>query len=258
MEEEKQPEIKDNVDLKLSGLKSVSIPFCFLDESGTLGIGTHPYFTVGLIKCSLPHSLQKRIRYIREKNRFWWELKFKNLNNTKLPVAIEVLDVLFNSRDTQFCSYTIDKRSKYFTKEFHSNPFIAYEQISKQLLKGSLKREEILIVLADNVITPKKNNFEDNVKKDINEEFGRLAIAGVCRLDSKTNDLLQLADLIVGSINYELLIKEGLINKPSKAKSEFVKKLKENLGITDLTKEFRNYAFNVRHHRKDGLIGWLK
>ncbi|MBU1289844.1 DUF3800 domain-containing protein, partial [Patescibacteria group bacterium] len=212
----------NNHNLTLSDYKKIWTPFCFLDESGTLDIKTQPYFTVGMIKCSQPYYLQQKIRYIREKNRFWWELKFSGLNKVKIKTAKEILDAFFQTRSVWFSSYTIDKRSQYFKNEFHSDPFVAYEQITKHLLEGNLKKNEVLIVLADNLVAPKRNKFEVNVKNHTNNKFKRLAIAGVCRLDSKTNDLLQMADLIIGSINYELLLKEKVISSPSRYKWEFV------------------------------------
>jgi len=198
-------------DLKLTDYKSIWTPFCFLDESGTLDVKSQPYFTVGIIKCSMPYYLQQKLRYIRESNMFWWELKFSHLNEAKLDVALQVLDALFNTKSMHFSSYSIDKRSQYFKTEFKSDPFFAYEQVAAHLLEGNLKKNEVLIVLADNVVTPKRSKFEVNIKNNLNLKFGRLAIAGVCRLDSRTNDLLQLTDLIVGSINFELLTRTPYI-----------------------------------------------
>lgn len=242
---------KENHKLTLADYKKIWTPFCFLDESGTLDVKTQPYFTVGMIKCSQPYYLQQKIRYIREKNRFWWEMKFSDLNKVKIKTALEVLNTLFETRSIHFSSYTIDKRSSYFKNEFHDDPFVAYEQITKHLLEGNLRMNEVLIVLADNVVSPKRNRFEVNIKNHINNKFKRLAVAGVCRLDSRVNDLLQLTDLLIGSINYELLLKEKIINKPSKFKGRFIEKFKLNLGVNSLTSDFRNYAFNIHFHKDD-------
>lgn len=251
-------ETPENHNLKISDYKQIWTPFCFLDESGTLDIRTQPYFSVGMIKCSQPYYLQQKIRYIRESNGFWWELKFNDLNKAKLNVAYQILDAFFNTHSISFSSYSIDKRSDYFKNEFKSDPFFAYEQVARHLLEGNLRKNEILIVLADNVITPKRSQFEVNIKNQINAKFCRLAIAGVCRLDSRTNDLLQLTDLLTGSINYELLEKEGLHNQSSVAKLAFVKEFKAGLGTDDLTKDFRNFSFNIHHHHKDGFLAKMK
>ncbi len=251
-------ENNDNHNLTLGDYKNIWTPFCFLDESGALSIETQPYFTVGMIKCSQPYYLQQKMRYIRECNHFWWELKFNNLNKAKLNVYLLALEALFSTRSIFYTSYSIDKRSKYFRNEFHSDPFLAYERVAQHLLEGNLRKNEVLIVLADNLITPKRSKFEVNIKNNLNKKFDRLAIAGVCRLDSRTNDLLQLTDLITGAINYELLLKDGIISAPSSVKQEFVKKIKENLGVNILTKDFRNFAFNIHHHKTDGFLAKMK
>ncbi|OGE80976.1 MAG: hypothetical protein A3E98_03065 [Candidatus Doudnabacteria bacterium RIFCSPHIGHO2_12_FULL_48_11] len=244
--------------LTIKDFRQIWTPFCFLDESGTLDQKSQPYFTVGMVKVSQPYFLQQKIRYIREKNQFWWEVKFNDLNKAKLPVALEILSALFATHSIHFSSYSIDKRSKYFKENYHSDPFFAYEQIAQELIKGNLRKNEVLTVLADNVVSPKRSRFEVNIKNRINNEFSRLAIAGVCRLDSRSNDLLQLTDLLVGSINYELLINEKLIPLPSQAKMYFKEQFKRNLGVSTLTSNFRNYGFNIHHHKPDGFLAKMK
>ncbi len=251
-------QMTDNHELKLSDYRQIWTPFCFLDESGTLDPKTQPYFTVGMIKVTQPYYLQQKLRYIRESNHFWWELKFNSINRAKLAVAFQFLDALFNTRSIHFSSHTIDKRSKYFQTEYHSDPFFAYEQIAKELIQGNLRKNEVLIVLADNVVTPKRSKFEVNIKNGINIQFDRLAIAGVCRLDSRTNDMLQLTDLVTGAINYELLMAAKIIPSPSPTKVQFVDKIKQNLGVSTLTNPFRNYAFNIHFHKPDSLLAKMK
>lgn len=244
--------MEENHKLTLSDYKKIWTPFCFMDESGTLGLKNHPYFTVGIIKCSQPYFLQQAMRSVREKNNFWWELKFNGLNIVKTKVALKVLEVFFETKSIRFSSYTIDKRSDYFKKEFNDDPFVAYEQITKHLIEGNLRKNEVLILLADDLVSPKKNKFEVNIKNQINKKFDRLAVAGVCRLNSQTNDLLQMTDLLVGAINYELLLKDGVLKKYSRNKKKFIKYLKQHLGVEDLTQNFRTNRFNIRfHHDSD-------
>ena len=57
----------------------------------------------------------------------------------------------------------------------------------------------------------------------MNNKTGRLALAGVCRIDSKANDLLQLVDLIIGVISYDLKIEAGVIKSGDQYKKELLK-----------------------------------
>jgi hypothetical protein len=146
-----------------------------------------------------------------------------------------------------FYSYSLDKEGEYFKREFAGNPWKAYEDISIRVLEQAIPRDEIVIVIADYVPTPKDIKFEVNIKRRINEKLDRLAIAGVCRFDSKSNDLLQLADLMIGAINYDLKLSTGVISRGDKYKRRFLEYFKENLGIKDknFINGFRNYMFNI-------------
>ena len=108
-----------------------------------------------------------------------------------------------------------------------------------------LAPNEILMLLADHVTTPKNVRYEVCVKEKMNKKAGRLAMAGVCRFDSKGNDLLQVVDLFIGAINYDLKTATGIIGEGDKNKKELVKFIKMNIGVKDFTDGFRNKKFNI-------------
>lgn len=232
-------------DLKLSDYKNIWAKFCFLDESGSLNNLQDPFFTVGFIKCSQPYYLQSKIIYERRKRNFYDEMKFNKLSNNNFEFAKFVLDSFFSTRSLSFCSYSLDKQGEYFKREFGGNPWKAYEDISIRVLKCAIPQNEIDIVIADYITTPKDIRFEVNIKRKINDELKRLAIAGACRFDSKSNDLLQLADLMVGAINYDLRLSTGLILSGDKYKKRFLEHFKANLGTKSLMNGFKNYMFNI-------------
>jgi len=238
---------KDNKKLSIADYKKIWTKFCFLDESGSLNDAKDPFFTIGFIKCSQPYYINSKIIYERGKRNFHDEMKFNKLSKKNIKFTKFALDLFFSTRSLHFYSYSLDKQGDYFNKAFGGNPWKAYEDISIRVLKSAIPFDEILIVIADYVSTPKDIKFEVNVKKRINDEFKRLAVAGVCRFDSRTNDLLQLSDLMIGAINYDLKISTGVISKGDKYKREFLGHFKNNLGIEtkDFTNGFRNYMFNI-------------
>ena len=69
-------------------------------------------------------------------------------------------------------------------------------------------------------------------------------MAGVCRFDSKSNDLLQLVDLLIGAITYDIKFSKGLVGG-SKHKLEIVNYLKNKLGADTFKQGFRNHNFNI-------------
>ncbi len=242
-------EINKSDELKLSDLDKIRTRFCFLDESGNLNDATAPFFTIGVLKCSQPYFVSSRIIYKRQANNFHDELKFNKLSKNNLPFAKEVIKTFFDTRSLYFYSYTLDKQGSYFNREFGGDPWKAYEDISIRLLKSSCVPKdiltEILIVIADYVTTPPDVRFEVNVKRRINEEFHRLAIAGVARFDSRSNDLLQIVDLIIGAINYDLKLSTGLVKSGDRHKRQFVEFLRENIGASNFLQGFRSHMFNI-------------
>ena len=237
---------KDIKNLTFADYKNIWTKFCFLDESGSLSNPKDPFFTVGFIKCSQPYYLQSKIIYERQKRNFHDELHFNKLSKNNLEFCKFALDSFFSTRSLSFHSYSLDKEGEYFKRAFGGNPWKAYEDISIRVLEQAIPQNEIVIVIADYVPTPKDIKFEVNIKRRINEKLNRLAIAGVCRFDSKSNDLLQLADLIVGAINYDLKLSTKVILLGDKYKKRFLEYLKTNLGVKEFIDEgFRNYMFNI-------------
>jgi len=232
-------------ELKLKEYDKIWTKFCFLDESGSLDPKTAPFFTVGLIKCSQPYYLYSKLIYERNKRNFHDEMKFNKLSRRNIDFDKLAIDSFLDTRSIWFYSYTLDKQGNYFQREFDGNPWNAYEQISIRLAESALAPNEILMLLADHVTTPKSVHYEVSVKNKMNQKVGRLAMAGVCRFDSKGNDLLQIVDLFIGAINYDLKMSTGIVGKGDKHKREFVKFIKENLGVKDFTDGFRNKKFNI-------------
>ncbi len=109
---------------------------------------------------------------------------------------------------------------------------------------GPRKQENQAHLLADHVTTPKNIKFEVNTKRYFNSSKKRLALAGVCRFDSRSNDLLQIADLLIGAITYDLKLSDGVV-PGSKYKIKLVDYLKEDLGTESFRQAFRNRNFNV-------------
>lgn len=237
---------KNTADLKLSDYNQIWTKFCFLDETGSLSDVHDPFFTLGILKLSQPYYLASKIDYERRKRNFHDEMKFNKLSRNNLEFAKFAVGALFDTRSTSFFSYSVDKEGDYFKREFAGDPWQAYEKLTLRLLKDAvLSPKEILILIADYVPAPFRVRYEVNVKKEMNHALGRLALAGVCRFDSRSNDLLQLVDLVIGAISYDLKLAAGVIINGSKYKRRLLGFLKENLGTESFMNGFRNRNFNI-------------
>ena len=239
-------------DLKLADFDKIWTKFCFLDETGTLSDQKDQYFTVGILKMSQPYYLQSKLFFERSKIRFYDEVKFNKLSKNNVNFAKTAIDALFETRSISFYSYSISTKSDYYLKRFDQNPWLAYEQITLKLLDAALSQQEIVILLADYVTTPKDIRFEVEVKKKFNQYKERLALAGVCRFDSKSNDLLQLVDLLIGAVTYNIKFSKKLVDG-SKYKLEIVNYLKGKLGTDSFINGFKNHNFNIFVDKTDHL-----
>lgn len=240
-------------DLKLSDYNQIWTKFCFLDESGSLSNYKEPYFTVGVLKMSMPYYLQSKILYERNKRNFHDEMKFNKLSEKNIAFLKFVIDCIFDTRSLSFYSYTTHKQSDYFQKNFSKDIWFAYEKMTLKLLDASLKDKEILILVADHITTPKDIKFEVNVKKNFNRSKKRLALSGVCRFDSRANDLLQVVDLMIGMITYDVKVQNGLI-LGSKYKIEIVNYFKNKLGASSFSGGFKNHNFSIFVEKDNGQI----
>ena len=233
-------------ELRLKDFDQIWTKFCFLDETGSLNDVNDPFFTVGILKLSQPYYLASKIDYERRKRNFHDELKFNKLSKNNLEFAKFIVDTVFDTRSVNFYSYSVDKDGEYFKREFGGDPWQAYEKLTIRLLKDAvLADREILVLIADYVPSPSHIRYEVNVKKEINKLLGRLALAGVCRFDSRSNDLLQVVDMIIGAVSYDLKLASGVIQTGSKYKRRLLEHLKTNLGTSDFVSGFRNRNFNI-------------
>ena len=240
----KKEENVNTNNLKLSEFDKIWTKFCFLDETGSLSDMKDQFFTVGMIKMSQPYYLQSKILYERNKTKFYDEMKFNKLGKNNIAFAKFAIKSLFETNNVSFYSYTINKKSQYFIDNFKGDQWQAYEGITLKLLSAALSEQEILILIADHVTTPKHVRFEVSTKKRFNGMKERLALAGVCRFDSQSNDLLQVVDLLIGAITYDIKLKNEIVFG-SRYKIELVDFIKETLSIKDFDTGVKVRGFNI-------------
>ena len=200
---------------------------------------------MGTLKLTEPYYLQSKIQYERSVRHFYDEMKFNKLSKNNIEFAKFTVDALLDNRNFWFYSYTLDKEGEYFKGKFSADPWQAYEDISCTLIDQATSPNEILILIADHITVPKHVRFEVSLKRRINTKKNRLAVAGVCRFDSKGNDLLQVVDLLIGIVNYDLKMQYGLTPKPSPYKKELVEHFKKQIGLASFCDGFRNRSFNI-------------
>lgn len=230
--------------------KKVKTAFCFLDETGLIYSKRDKFFAIGIIKCNSPEKLYNQFRKVRQKYNYKEELKWSSLNRKiRFDVARYFFNI-FDNEDVIFRCIILDKDELDFSRYFQNNLYKVYSSFSIVLLKLIIgkKPEELVILLCDDYFTPDGTELEDKIKKIINDHFQNFVIAGVCQINSKSSDLLQLTDLILGAILYDLKKQRGLIGKRNTYKRKFLNflfqklKIKRSFFINWLGIETKNYS----------------
>jgi len=217
----------------------------FIDETGLLRSPRDQFFGIGIIKCQKPHLLYLRMKTLRDQLKFYDEIKWSRIYHKNTNVMNKFIDLFLEAGEGMFSCMFFIKNELDLAKHFKGDLWRAYESFTIVELKQNLGKKEIAVILADDVSVPKNVRFEANVKRRINKQFNRLAIHTVCRLYSKGAELIQLTDLLLGAVAYQLKINNKLIPNPSKAKMKVLKHLKRKLKRNDLSKDHTRGKFKV-------------
>jgi hypothetical protein len=222
--------------------------FGFLDETGTLGGERDPFFAVGLLHTPQPVEILRPIQRIRDGRQFYDEIKWNKVSAKNLPILTDLVDILL-SRDATLHAFVADKRKHDVIGRF-GGQFKAYEALARQLVHGSIRRGEIVWVIADEYSTPPHEKFEENVCDYVNGRLGRIAVAGVCRMRSTGADLLQMIDLLLGAIVYEYKADIGVVQLASyKPKVVLLDHFKNKAGVKTFLGGYRDDRLNVKVYR---------
>lgn len=252
----------------LTNYRQIKTPFAFVDESGVLNDKSNPFFLIGLIKSHRPQTLYPLFRSIRDKHQYFAELKFNKLGMQNIDVAKAMMDVLFESKMTRYSSILIAKHDKEFdaVSYFNNNLVEIYRKFFVVLLKQNIGDVDLLTVLTDDYFFPyNKGNksletVEGSIRALINDHFQRLALSGVCQLNSCLNDFIQLTDLISGCVILDLKFAKGHLDKSNLSSTKKIQlgllnhiKGKLNMGTED-SFFLEQKTFRKQFHRKNFVI----
>ncbi|PKQ25164.1 MAG: hypothetical protein CVT64_11155 [Actinobacteria bacterium HGW-Actinobacteria-4] len=206
----------------------------FLDESGSKGTGGH-FFVVGGIKTRQPGHLLREAKAVRDKHRFYRELKFAELTKGTLPIYRDLIDVLSDS-DVHLVAFVIDKRLR--------DPFVdvpqwdAQSRVVTQLLHGNINRAEVATLLMDSCSTPTGVSIEETILERVNQKLESMNLVSAVTLDSQSSDGLQLADLVVGAISCDRRLRStnvaGHATRELSPKATVARMLAASFGVPSL------------------------
>ena len=214
-------------------IQCITTPFYFVDESGLIKSERDPFFAFGAIKISAPQYLYREIRSIRSRFSLREELKWSKMSERKYDAVKQILDVFLNPKTRASFSCVILKKDELdFDAYFQNDFFNAYTSFMILLLKGRMGSDtEIATIIADDYFSPKGRDIESVVRNKINNHFGRLAVGGCCQIDSKSSDLIQVTDLLLGAVLYDLKIAEKQTEVSLNAKTKILGYIHKKLNV---------------------------
>lgn len=212
----------------------------FLDEAGF--IARDRFFAVGCLKLLEPSILLRKVQKLRDQRQKYHEIHFKDVTKRSLPFYEAVVDLVAES-DGSFSCFVADREKHDPVTRFGSH-WLAYERLAKQLLLGTIRPRELLVVLADNYSTPDDVFFERDVRTAVNKHLGRLGVVSVCRLDSKSTDGLQIVDLLTSAVAFEFRQAAGMAAQTN-AKAALAEYVRTKYGVTSCLKGCKKDGINV-------------
>lgn len=232
--------------------RDIQTSFCFLDETGLIFDRKHKYFGLGLVKCGHPERVYNNIRKIRQRFNYNEEIKWAQLDSkVRFEVAMGLFNCFLNEGNIKFNCIILNKDELDFAKEYNNDLCKVYRSFTISLLKlvAGKTPQEVLIVLADDYFTPEKLELENTIKKFTNGHYQKFVVAGVCQINSKSSDLLQLTDLILGAIVYDLKRTEKIITAHNEYKRKFLNFVYQKLNIKESffinsSRKTRNYVLS--------------
>jgi hypothetical protein len=212
----------------------------FLDESGS--IARDRFFAVGCLKLAEPSVLLRSVQKLRDRYHWYEEMHFKAVTAGALPFYKDVVRLVVKA-EAEFSCFVADRNVHDPVARFGTS-WRAYQKLAEQLIVGSIRNRELLTVLADNYSTPDDVRFEEDLRADVNERLGRLAILTVCRLDSESTDALQIVDLLTSAVTFEFRQAAGIASRTN-TKAQLAAHVRSEYGVTSFLSGCRPPPLNV-------------
>jgi hypothetical protein len=166
----------------------------FIDESGSRASAGRCFVMAG-IKTRHPDRLAREIESIRQRHDFRHEFKFGRLTQNSYRPTLELIDLL-EASDVHLAGTVLDQNNPFKRKSTHE----AHLAVATLLVQGNVNRNEVAVVLMDGISTPAGFSIGERLKRTVNNNLKGTIVVQAIALDSKSNDLLQAADLVAGSI----------------------------------------------------------
>lgn len=204
----------------------------YCDESTHLPNDGQPYLVLGAVVCPTTRSREVavRLREIRAKHQIPsdFELKWTKVSPSKLDFYLDIIDYFFDDDDLNFRAVVASKQGLDH-KRFEQTHDDWYYKMMFYLIRNVLPAEDEAFIYLDKKDTrgqEKVDRLRDVIAR-AEYDFNRDNIRRLQVVESHHVGLLQLADLIIGAVNYA-----NRNDTSSAAKLHLVNRIRQRSGKT--------------------------
>lgn len=200
----------------------------YCDESTHLIHDRHPYMLLGYVSIAYPQIriAKEAIKNIKNKYNYKDEFKWTSIHQATYKVYAELVDWFFMS-DLEFRAVVVDKSQIDESRQDYTfNDF--YYKMYFQLLHTKVDFQNTYNVYMDIKDTCSSEKLS-TLKRimDYNSSIGNLQF-----IRSHESVFIQLADVLMGAINYNLRKKKGDVEGRVDAKLKLIEKIQKHSNIS--------------------------
>ena len=214
----------------------------YCDESTHLIHDGHPYMLLGYTSIAYPQIriAKNEIKAIKTKHNYTEELKWTNVHEATYKVYAEIVDWFFMN-DLEFRTVIVDKTQIDESRpDYTFNDF--YFRMYFQLLHTKVDFQDtynVCIDIKDSCSSEKLQTLKKIM--NYNSSIGRFQF-----IRSHESVFIQLADVLMGAINYNLRIERGDVEGTVIAKRKLIEKIKKHSNISlNATTPLSRKKFNL-------------
>lgn len=195
----------------------------YCDESTHLQYDGKPFMLISYVSCAYPQIKQHKehIKLLKQKHKFKGEIKWSNVSKGQYPFYADVIDYFF-ATDLKFRAVVVDKSQIDESREgFKYDDF--YFRMYWQLISHKLTTEytyNLYIDIKDTCSQHKLIKLGEILNTNNN-------IRNIQFIKSYESFLMQMADLIMGAINYHIRGLNQVI-----AKNRLIEKIQSHSSIS--------------------------
>lgn len=178
--------------------RNIEVSSIYIDESGSRN-SRGGFFVIGFVKVRDPAFLSRKVRAVRQRHGFYREIHFAQISKRNLEFYFDLVETLA-AENVRVGGSVYDSHGS-----FNSGMETWQQQaeMATRLVVGNVNRGELVNVFLDLVQTPAGQTVAQLVKTETNRRLKTRGVLEAYDVDSRATGLVQLADVVASSINFE-------------------------------------------------------